>query len=104
MYGRHVEGRLRGVLARVVDAKACLYTVTPDAGFIVDQAPGMDRVMVVSACSGHGFKHSAALGEAIAEQIADGRSRIPLDTFALSRLGKTTRPDGFRTPRQQCVL
>jgi sarcosine oxidase len=87
IYGRHVEGRLRGVSARVVDAKACLYTVTPDAGFIVDQAPDMDRVTVVSVCSGHGFKHSAALGEAIAEQIADGGSRIPLDAFALSRLG-----------------
>jgi sarcosine oxidase len=87
IYGRHVGGRLRDVSARVVYAKACLYTVTPDAGFIVDQAPGMDRVTVVSACSGHGFKHSAALGEAIAEQISDGESRIPLDAFALSRLG-----------------
>jgi glycine/D-amino acid oxidase-like deaminating enzyme len=44
-------------------------------------------VTVVSACSGHDFKHSAALGEAIAEQIADGGSRIPLDAFALSHLG-----------------
>jgi sarcosine oxidase len=87
MHRRHVAGRLRGVSARAVDAKACLYTVTPDAGFIVDRAPGMDRVLVVSACSGHGFKHSAALGEAIAEQVADGGSRIPLDAFALSRFG-----------------
>jgi sarcosine oxidase len=86
IYARHVAGRLRGVSAKVVDAKACLYTVTPDAGFIVDRAPGMDRVLVVSACSGHGFKHSAALGEAIAEQLVDGGSRIPLDAFALSRL------------------
>jgi sarcosine oxidase len=86
MHSRHVAGRLRGVSARAVDAKACLYTVTPDAGFIVDLAPGMDRVLVVSACSGHGFKHSAALGEAIAQQVADGGSRIPLDAFALSRL------------------
>jgi sarcosine oxidase len=86
MYRSHVAGRLRGVSARVVDAKACLYTVTPDAGFIVDSAPGTDRVLVASACSGHGFKHSAALGEAIAEQIADGGSRIPLDAFALTRL------------------
>jgi sarcosine oxidase len=85
MYSRHVAGRLRGVTAKVVDAKACPYTVTPDAGFIVDRAPGMDRVLVVSACSGHGFKHSAALGEAIAEQLVDGGSRIPLDAFALSR-------------------
>jgi sarcosine oxidase len=87
IYARHVEGRLRGVSARVVDAKACLYTVTPDSGFIVDNAPGMDRVTVVSACSGHGFKHSAALGEAVAQRIADGGSRIPLDAFKLSRLG-----------------
>jgi sarcosine oxidase len=45
----------------------------------------MDRVLVVSACSGHGFKHSAALGDCFAEQLVDGGSRIPLDAFALSR-------------------
>jgi sarcosine oxidase len=44
----------------------CLYTTTPDHGFIVDRLPEMPRVLVASPCSGHGFKHSAGLGELIA--------------------------------------
>ena len=44
----------------------CLYTSTPDFNFWVGPHPEIERVSVVSACSGHGFKHAAALGEAAA--------------------------------------
>jgi sarcosine oxidase len=30
---------------------------------------GFSSVLVVSACSGHGFKHSPALGENLAQQV-----------------------------------
>lgn len=85
MYRSHVAGRLAGASARVVQAAACLYTMTPDRGFIIDRHPGHDRVLVVAACSGHGFKHSAGIGEAVAEHVADGRSRTDLAPFALAR-------------------
>lgn len=85
MFDRHVSGRLRGVGPCATQATTCLYTVTPDSGFIVDDLPGKDRVLVVSACSGHGFKHSAALGEAVAERITAGISRIDLSAFGLAR-------------------
>ena len=85
MYLRNIRHQLTGLIPKPVRSKVCLYTVTPDAGFIVDTHPENAAVTVVSACSGHGFKHSAALGEAIAEQIVRGKSAIPLDAFALSR-------------------
>jgi sarcosine oxidase len=87
MHARHVEGRLRGVTARATRSAACLYTVTPDSGFIVDTLPGQDRVLAVSACSGHGFKHSAAMGEALAQVVATGRSAIDLAPFGMGRFG-----------------
>ena len=86
MFRTHVQGRLPGLTPRLLRAKTCLYTQTPDAGFVVDRAPGMERVLAVSACSGHAFKHSAALGEAIAQRVLDGGSEIPLDAFRLDRL------------------
>lgn len=43
----------------------CLYTSTPDFNFWVGAHPLLENVTVVSACSGHGFKHAAALGEAV---------------------------------------
>ena len=85
MYRRHVAGRMAGATAQVVKAAACLYTVTPDRGFIIDRHPDEDRVLVVSACSGHGFKHSAGIGEAVAEVMATGKSPIDLAPFALAR-------------------
>ena len=39
MFDSHVSGRLRGVTQTVVRSAACLYTVTPDAGFILDVLP-----------------------------------------------------------------
>jgi glycine/D-amino acid oxidase-like deaminating enzyme len=45
---------------------------------IGETVPGL---MCVSACSGHGFKHSAALGEALAERVLQGRSAIDLTPF-----------------------
>ncbi len=85
MYRRHVAGRLAGATPRVAQAAACLYTVTPDRGFIIDRHPAQVRVLVVSACSGHGFKHSAGIGLVVAELLTEGRSRIDTRPFALGR-------------------
>lgn len=87
MHQHHVAGRLAGASARVTRAAACLYTVTPDRGFIIDRHPRMDRVLVVSACSGHGFKHSAGIGEAVAEEMLEGGRRIDLAPYTLARFG-----------------
>jgi sarcosine oxidase len=86
MFERHVAGRLRSVTPRCVHAATCLYTVSPDSGFVVDSHPEFEQVTVVSACSGHGFKHSAAMGERLAQQ-ALGRETGALSAFSLARLG-----------------
>ena len=86
MFDAHLLGRTAGVSPRVVKAAACLYTVTPDRGFIIDRHPSQERVTVVSACSGHAFKHSAGLGEAVAQSIARGSSTIDLSAFRAGRL------------------
>jgi sarcosine oxidase len=69
-------------------AAACLYTVTPDRGFIIDRHPRLHGVFVVSACSGHGFKHSAGIGDVVAERLTGGpvgRNRIDLTPFSITR-------------------
>ncbi|WP_051459999.1 N-methyl-L-tryptophan oxidase [Methylopila sp. 73B] len=88
MHGTHVAGRLAGVRTEVADAAACLYTVTPDNGFIIDRHPRQDRVMVVSACSGHGFKHSAGIGQAVAEAVVGAPSAFDLAPFSLARFDR----------------
>jgi sarcosine oxidase len=85
MHEHHVAPNFRGVSRRCLRATACLYTVTPDFGFVIDRHPASDRVIVASPCSGHGFKHSAAIGEALAELATDGASTLDLSAFGWDR-------------------
>lgn len=68
-------------------ATACLFTVTPDGEFVIDRHPEQPGVLIASPCSGHGFKHSAALGEMLAELVLDGESRYDRSHFELGRFG-----------------
>ncbi len=85
MYERCLRGRHLGVTDRVLRSATCLYTVTEDSDFRIDDHPELPGVLIVSPCSGHGFKHSAAIGEAIAERLVDGDSTIDLSPFAIPR-------------------
>jgi sarcosine oxidase len=78
MHQRHIAGRLAGVRPRSVRAATCLYTCTPDASFVVRAHDAADTITVVSACSGHGFKHSAALGESLAHEVMGLPAPVPL--------------------------
>ncbi len=86
MFATHVADRLRGLSPEPGRSAACLYTVTPDSRFVIDRHPDSERIIAVSPCSGHGFKHSAAIGEAVAELVYNGRSTVDLEPFRLSRL------------------
>jgi sarcosine oxidase len=66
--------------------------VTPGGDFVIDRHPGCPRVFVVSACSGHGFKHSAAIGEAVAAQIAGEVPLVDLAPFSFERLARASMP------------
>lgn len=85
MYEQQVQGRIAGLTDRVVKSAVCAYTVTPDRHFIIDEHPRLQHTLVVSACSGHGFKHSAALGEAFAQWCFRGESELDLSLFSVGR-------------------
>jgi len=85
MYKDYVQGRLPRISDRCDTAASCLYTVTPDSNFVIDVHPDNDRIIIASPCSGHGFKHSAGIGEALAEHVIDGRSKIDISGFGLKR-------------------
>jgi sarcosine oxidase len=46
-----------------VEAQACLYTTTADHSFVLERR---GRVVIGSACSGHGFKFAPAVGRRLA--------------------------------------
>ena len=87
MYETHVRGRLPGLRPTTVHDATCLYTSLPEGRFVVDRHPTSDGVTIVSACSGHGFKHAAAIGEAVADTLLGRTPRVDLAPFAWNRIG-----------------
>lgn len=70
------------------DRAVCMYTNTPDAHFIVDRHPELEEVLVLSPCSGHGFKFASVLGEVAADLVTRGVSAFDLSPFTLKRFAK----------------
>ena len=63
----------------------CIFTNTPDEHFIIDLLPEDEQVVVVSPCSGHGFKFSSAVGEIAADLALDGASRHDIGSLRVGR-------------------
>jgi sarcosine oxidase len=54
---------------RVTEVVTCAYTFTEDERFLGTEK---GKCLIVSACSGHGYKFGAAVGRRVAEAIGDG--------------------------------
>jgi len=87
VYAELVAPFLKGLSSRCVKSATCLYTVTPDFGFVIDAHPDSDRVLIVAPCSGHGFKHSPAVGEAAAAWADERVAPFEIPAFKLARFG-----------------
>ena len=66
--------------------EVCLYTNTADQHFWIDWVAthgdgGEARVLLVSPCSGHGFKFASVIGEIAADLVIEGASRFDLSLF-----------------------
>lgn len=85
MYENFVGPYFPKLTGSCLRAATCLYTSLPDARFLIDTHPDYPNVTIVSPCSGHGFKHSAAIGEAVVERIQTGESRLDLSEFSFDR-------------------
>jgi len=84
----YMAPRFPEISSKCLRSTTCLYTVTPDAKFIVDKFRNLETVWFASACSGHGFKHSAAIGEAMARQALGETALVDLSMFGLQRFGR----------------
>ncbi len=88
MYERFVGPHLPWLGAKPIRTVSCLYTCTRQSRFVIDRHPAHDSVLIVSPCSGHGFKHSAAIGESVAQWVTEGTTEIDLSGFSLSQASR----------------
>jgi sarcosine oxidase len=71
--------------ARVHETRVCVYNNTPDDDFIIDWHPQLERVLVVTGFSGHGFKFGPTIGGIAAQLLLSGRTSYDIDRFRLDR-------------------
>jgi len=90
MFNTYVKPLFPDAGRKIIKSSVCMYTVTGDAGFVIDKHPMTDRVIVCSPCSGHGFKHSAAIGESVAQLVVAGTSSIDLSEFTFEKRPRET--------------
>ena len=87
--GEQDEGVLRDGLARYLpgangprlDARTCLFTNTRDEHFIVARDPAASEVLLLSPCSGHGFKFASVIGEIATDLVTHGSTRHDIGLF-----------------------
>jgi len=80
-----VADHLPAANGALVDARTCLYTVTPDGDFVIDRLGGFPQVIIASPCSGHGFKFAPVIGEIVADLAAKGATAHDISRFSLRR-------------------
>ena len=85
-----LRAALRGVLPELAespvrDSTTCLFTNTPDHDFVIDFHPAHRNVLILSPCSGHGFKFASAIGEVQADLLTKGAARFDVSPFRIDR-------------------
>ncbi|MDQ6827972.1 MAG: N-methyl-L-tryptophan oxidase [Gemmatimonadota bacterium] len=83
MMGALVRRFMPSALGTLRESRVCLYTNTPDHNFIIDRDPS--GALIVSPCSGHGFKFASAIGEIVADLVMKRESRFDLSLFSADR-------------------
>ena len=78
---------LPDVSRRLLDHSVCMYTMSPDEHFILDRHPQHPQVFFAAGLSGHGFKFTCVLGEALAELALEGGTDLPIGFLRCDRLG-----------------
>lgn len=75
--------------ARIARGWAGLYEISPDNHAILGKVPGTEGLILANGFSGHGFQHSPAVGNVIAELIVEGKaSTIDISPLSIERFEK----------------
>jgi len=72
-------------IGRRVKSAVCLYTMTNDGHFILDQHPKYPNVIIATGFSGHGFKFGLTVGKIIMSLVLGQSSGFDLSHFSIRR-------------------
>ena len=85
---RYLAEHVPELAGRCLDARACMYTNTPDLHFVISSHPDHPQIVIACGFSGHGYKFCSVVGEILADLATEGTTRHPIDLFSPARLKK----------------
>ena len=77
----------------VQEHRGGLFTMTRDGHYIAGPLPNERGLWALTGCNGSGFSFSPALGQVMAEWIADGEPSIDLSEFSPARFANQALSD-----------
>jgi sarcosine oxidase len=82
---RFLQECLPDVELEPVRSSVCMYTLSPDHHFIVDRHPQYEHVAFGAGFSGHGFKFTPVIGEALVDLATRGQTKYPIGFLSANR-------------------
>ena len=72
---------------------SCYYEMTPDDHPVVGAVPGVEGLYIAAGFSGHGFMHTPAVAQLVAEEMLDGKATtLDISDLSLERFQTGRRP------------
>ncbi|VTS03669.1 n-methyltryptophan oxidase : N-methyltryptophan oxidase, FAD-binding OS=Planctomyces maris DSM 8797 GN=PM8797T_18039 PE=4 SV=1: DAO [Tuwongella immobilis] len=81
-----VNQYLPDLQATPIASQVCMYTISPDLHFCLDQLHGAANVWFAAGFSGHGFKFAPVIAEVLADWCEFGTTQWPVEFLRTSRL------------------
>lgn len=88
---RFAQRHLPGAAGTLIQARPCIYTMTPDEHFIIDTHPAHPQIVIGACCSGHAFKFSPLIGSILTDLALDGRTTHEIALFDIERFASGSR-------------
>ena len=90
---RAMEDWMPGAAGTLLEAKPCMYSLTPDGNFVIDRHPKHADIILCGGFSGHGFKFAPVIGEIAADLLLDGGTRHQVEFLSLRRFQNRISPE-----------
>jgi len=86
-----IAARIPTLNGPLLEAKTCLYTITPDGHPVIGLHPQHPGIVIAAGFSGHGFKFSNTVGEILADLADKGETHQRIGLFSPVRFRSESR-------------
>jgi sarcosine oxidase len=85
LLSHYLQQHLPLLSPKPAQSQTCIYEMTPDEHFIIDQSKDIPGLSFACGFSGHGFKFASAVGHILAEFCTTGSTKMPIHFLSQER-------------------